>query len=107
AGHWRPGACPRSCGPRGSRQLYRQQHLYGARATVAGKQLCRGATDTADASVVSAALVTTQGTNHQQAVVRVHSRQMFYSDGERKGSFKGSVIAEDPNGVIHSDQAEF
>jgi lipopolysaccharide export system protein LptA len=68
------------------------------------------------AAVVNAALVTSMASSHapsgahathQQAVVRVHSREMFYSDGERKGNFKGSVVAEDPNGTIHSDETEF
>jgi lipopolysaccharide export system protein LptA len=44
---------------------------------------------------------------HQPSVVRVHSQTLFYSDADRRGDFQGTVTAEDPNGVIHSDQAEF
>lgn len=60
-----------------------------------------------NAAEVNAAMVTSMGGNHQQAVVRIHSREMFYSDGERKGNFNGTVTAQDPNGTIHSDEAEF
>ena len=44
---------------------------------------------------------------HQPSVVRVHSQTLFYSDADRRGDFQGTVTAEDPNGVMHSDQAEF
>jgi lipopolysaccharide export system protein LptA len=58
------------------------------------------------AAVVSANLTSNLGAKHQQSVVRIHSRTLDYSDAERRGDFRGSVVAEDPDGVIHSDQAQ-
>jgi lipopolysaccharide export system protein LptA len=50
---------------------------------------------------------TSDSAHHPQSVVRVHSQTLFYSDADRRGDFQGTVTAEDANGVIHSDQAEF
>jgi lipopolysaccharide export system protein LptA len=50
---------------------------------------------------------TSGSAQRQPSVVRVHSQTLFYSDADRRGDFQGTVTAEDPNGVIHSDQAEF
>jgi lipopolysaccharide export system protein LptA len=58
------------------------------------------------APVVSANLASASGAKHQGGVVRVHSQTLVYSDTERRGDFRGSVTAEDPNGVIHADQAQ-
>jgi lipopolysaccharide export system protein LptA len=38
--------------------------------------------------------------------VRVHSQTLFYSDADRRGDFSGAVVAEDPDGVIHADEAQ-
>ena len=56
--------------------------------------------------VVSANLASNLGAKHQPSVVRIHSRTLDYSDADRRGDFRGSVTAEDPDGVIHSDQAQ-
>ncbi len=58
------------------------------------------------APVVSANLASAIGAKHQRGVVRVHSQTLVYSDADRRGDFRGSVTAEDPNGVIHADQAQ-
>ncbi|MGC1363134.1 MAG: LptA/OstA family protein [Silvibacterium sp.] len=58
------------------------------------------------AAVVSANLTSATGANHQQSAVRVHSRTLFYSDADRRADFRGTVTADDSNGVIHADQAE-
>jgi lipopolysaccharide export system protein LptA len=58
------------------------------------------------APVVSANLASAIGAKHQRGVVRVHSQTLVYSDADRRGDFRGSDTAEDPNGVIHADQAQ-
>jgi len=58
------------------------------------------------APVVSANLASGFGAKHERSVVRVHSQTLVYSDADRRGDFRGSVTAEDPNGVIHADQAQ-
>jgi lipopolysaccharide export system protein LptA len=56
--------------------------------------------------VVNANLTSATGPKHQQSVVRVQSRTLFYSDPDRRGDFRGEVKAEDPDGIIHSDEAQ-
>ena len=56
-------------------------------------------------AVVNASMASNLGAKHQQSVVRIQSRTLDYSDAERRGDFRGSVVAQDPDGVIHSDQA--
>ena len=58
------------------------------------------------APVVNANLASGFGAKHERSVVRVHSQTLVYSDADRRGDFRGSVTAEDPNGVIHADQAQ-
>ncbi|WP_446744252.1 LptA/OstA family protein [Silvibacterium acidisoli] len=58
------------------------------------------------APVVSSNMVSALGPKHQPATVRIHSRTLFYSDDDRRADFKGSVTAQDPDGTIHSDQAQ-
>ncbi len=58
------------------------------------------------AAVVSANLTSNLGAKHQPSVVRIHSRTLDYSDADRRGDFRGSVVAEDPDGVIHADYAQ-
>jgi lipopolysaccharide export system protein LptA len=58
------------------------------------------------APVVSANLASAIGAKHQRGVVRVHSQTLVYSDADRRADFRGSVTAEDPNGVIHADQTQ-
>jgi lipopolysaccharide export system protein LptA len=59
------------------------------------------------APVVNANLTSALGAKHQRSVVRVHSQTLVYSDAERRADFRGSVTAEDPDGVIHADEAQF
>jgi len=63
--------------------------------------------DGSAAPVVNANLASAIGAKHQRAVVRVHSQTLFYADAERRGDFRGTVTAEDPDGVIHADQVQF
>ena len=58
------------------------------------------------APVVSATLTSNLGAKHQPSVMRIHSRTLDYLDADRRGDFQGSVVAEDPDGVIHSDLAQ-
>jgi lipopolysaccharide export system protein LptA len=58
------------------------------------------------AAVVSANLTSSLGAKHQQSVVRIHSRTLDYSDADRRGNFRGAVVAEDPDGVIHAEEAQ-
>jgi lipopolysaccharide export system protein LptA len=58
------------------------------------------------AAVVNADFTSAAGANHQQSVVTVHSQTLFYSDAGRRGDFHGRVTAEDPDGVIRSDEAQ-
>ena len=60
-----------------------------------------------NANLLSSNKPTSNSAQHQPSVVRVHSQTLFYSDADRRGDFQGTVTAEDANGVIHSDQAEF
>ncbi len=39
-------------------------------------------------------------------VTRVASETFFYSDTTRSGEFHGNVVAQQPNGVVHSDDAQ-
>jgi lipopolysaccharide export system protein LptA len=57
--------------------------------------------------VVNANLTSLIGAKHERTVVRVHSKTLFYADADRRGDFRGSVTAEDPDGVIHADQVQF
>jgi lipopolysaccharide export system protein LptA len=61
--------------------------------------------DTGAQPVVNANFTTALGPKHQQSVVRVHSQTLVYSDKNRQGDFRGSVMAEDPQGIIHADDA--
>jgi lipopolysaccharide export system protein LptA len=58
------------------------------------------------AAVVSATLTSNLGAKHQPSVVLIHSRTLDYFDAERRGDFRGSVVAQNPDGVIHSDLAQ-
>jgi lipopolysaccharide export system protein LptA len=58
------------------------------------------------AAAVSANLTSNLGAKHQPGVVRIHSRTLDYSDADRRADFRGGVVAEDPDGVIHADAAQ-
>lgn len=60
---------------------------------------------TGSAAVVRASLTTTMGAKQQPGVVRIRSQRLDYSDKERQGNFQGSVVAEEPSGVIQANQA--
>jgi lipopolysaccharide export system protein LptA len=57
-------------------------------------------------AVVDANFTETTGPQHKLSAVQVHSQTLFYSDADRRGDFRGEVMAEDPDGVIHADQAQ-
>ncbi len=40
------------------------------------------------------------------AVTRIASDTLFYSDTTRTGDFRGSVVAQQPNGTVHADDAQ-
>ena len=55
--------------------------------------------------VVSANLPSATSSKSGQGIVRVKSRTLLYSDADRRADFHGDVTAEDPDGIIHADQA--
>jgi len=62
---------------------------------------------TGSSPVVNATLTAAMGPKHQPGVVRVQSETLVYSDADRRGDFRGSVTAENADGTIRADQAEF
>jgi lipopolysaccharide export system protein LptA len=50
--------------------------------------------------------VLTAASGPQPGVFRVRSRQLLYSDADRRAIFTGAVTADDASGVLHSDQVE-
>jgi lipopolysaccharide export system protein LptA len=58
------------------------------------------------ANAVYTVIASAPSARQQPTVMRVHSRQLLYSDSDRKATFTGAVTAEDPSGVVHSDEAE-
>jgi lipopolysaccharide export system protein LptA len=62
---------------------------------------------TGAAPVVNANLNAVTGPNQQPSLVRVHSEALVYSDAERRGDFRGSVTAENRDGTIRADEAQF
>ena len=57
-------------------------------------------------NAVTTVIASTSGPQRQATVFRVRSRQLIYSDADRKAIFTGAVTADDASGVIHSDQVE-
>jgi lipopolysaccharide export system protein LptA len=51
-------------------------------------------------------MTTASGPRHQPTIMRVHSRQLLYSDTDQKATFTGAVSAEDSDGGMHADQIE-
>jgi len=62
--------------------------------------------DAANPGAVFTVLANASSPQRQTDVSRVHSRQLIYTDADRKALFMGSVSAEDASGVVHCDQAE-
>lgn len=56
--------------------------------------------------VVNADFTSAIGPRHTLSAVRVSSRTLFYSEASRRGDFVGDVTAQDPDGIIHADEAE-
>src|SRR5208282_5681715 len=57
-------------------------------------------------NAVTTVIASTSGPQRQATVFRVRSRQLIYTDADRKAVFSGAVTADDPTGVVHSDQIE-
>jgi len=57
-------------------------------------------------NAVSTVIASTSGPQRQATVFRVRSRQLIYTDADRKAVFTGAVTADDASGVVHSDQVE-
>jgi len=57
-------------------------------------------------AVVQANFTSAIGAKHQQSTVEVRSHTLFYSDADRRGDFRDDVVAQDPDGVIHADEAQ-
>lgn len=76
-------------------ELSRAQQTLKAHADGPGNQ-----------ATVHAAFLTPSSSGRQQGVVRLASKQLLYSDAERKALFRGSVVVEDASGRIHADQTE-
>ena len=49
---------------------------------------------------------TSPGTSPLAAVTRLTSDTLVYSDTTRSGDFRGSVLAQQPDGAVHSDAAQ-
>lgn len=56
---------------------------------------------------VDTTIASVMGSKREQSVVRVKSNSLSYSDKDRRGDFKGDVVARAPDGTIRSDQAQF
>jgi len=56
---------------------------------------------------VDTTIASVMGSKREQSVVRVKSNSLSYSDKDRRGDFKGDVVAHAPDGTIRSDQAQF
>jgi lipopolysaccharide export system protein LptA len=56
--------------------------------------------------VVDANFTSAIGAKHQVSAVRVRSRMLFYSEADHRGDFRGDVTAQDPDGIIHADEAD-
>jgi lipopolysaccharide export system protein LptA len=59
-----------------------------------------------DGAPVNAVFAMASDPKHKQAVIRIHSRDLLYSEAERLANFRGSVVADDPSGTIRSDRAD-
>jgi lipopolysaccharide export system protein LptA len=57
-------------------------------------------------NAVTTVLASTSSPQRQATVFRVRSRQLIYTDADRKAIFTGAVTADDPRGVVHSDRVE-
>jgi lipopolysaccharide export system protein LptA len=62
--------------------------------------------DAANPGAVFTVLANASSARRQADVSRVHSRQLLYTDTDRRALFTGSVSAEDASGAVHCDQAE-
>jgi lipopolysaccharide export system protein LptA len=56
--------------------------------------------------VVNANFTSQSRPNQQPSIIHIHSQTLLYSDADRRGDFHGLVTAEEPQGVIHADQAQ-
>lgn len=56
---------------------------------------------------VDTTIASVMGSKREQSVIRVKSDSLYYSDKDRRGDFKGDVVARAPDGTIRSDQAQF
>jgi lipopolysaccharide export system protein LptA len=61
---------------------------------------------TANSGAVFAVLASASSPQRPTDVSRIHSRQLVYTDADRKALFTGNVSAEDASGAVHCDQAE-
>jgi lipopolysaccharide export system protein LptA len=55
---------------------------------------------------VSATFLSSEDSKQGPSVVRISSHDLIYSDAERKGVFRGAVVAQSGDVTIHSSQAE-
>ena len=60
----------------------------------------------ASAGAVTTVISSAANGKHPPSVFSVHSRMLLYVDADRKATFTGAVVAEDPDGVVHSDKTE-
>lgn len=57
-------------------------------------------------AVVEANLTSAAGKKQAPEVMRIQSRELSYSDADRRGDFRGDVTARDSAGTIRSDDAQ-
>ena len=60
----------------------------------------------ATGAIVEANLTSEAGKKRASEVMRIRSRDLFYSDADRRGDFRGDVTAQDSAGIIHADDAQ-
>ena len=57
-------------------------------------------------AVVDAYLTSAIGKKQPAEVMRIRSRDLFYSDADRRGDFRGNVTAQNSDGTIRADDAQ-
>ena len=80
----------------------------GVHSVFAGQSQTQGPSEKSNAanSAIGHPAPAEQPQRPGEDVTRVASETFFYSDTTRSGEFHGNVVAQQPNGVVHSDDAQ-
>ncbi|MGH9586344.1 MAG: LptA/OstA family protein [Acidobacteriaceae bacterium] len=57
-------------------------------------------------AVVEANLASATGKKRATELMRIQSRELYYSDADRRGDFRGDVTARDSDGTIYADDTQ-